>query len=390
MKRILAFALIVWLCISALAGCANQENHPAKFTFSHEVEKSTYTRGETVKITATVTNVSGRAYRYTGCSGNDFIPMISLSCASDPQYQLAFEPFALPTDVVEKKIEDGESGSMTYSFVIPEDARLGSYNLTLWLGESKQEFSAVLSVVELTSQNENEKYTCGSALINVGDAYVRPIQTLVFTNEYAQDGQELLCGDGMGSYGVFSDPSTKLTDFPTLVASGKVTATLPANVDRGNPHIYDTNFKEVQQYSSPGWNGLHLLPAGEYVVVFPVTTDSRDSGPEEQTYWITRYENIFRLIVPERELGEEQYSLTFNKTYALDENYDLNAKYRAGERVELRLELVYEQYYEIRVGDEYAVQIGSESPWVIFAFIMPEGDAYVEITEVGVDIPGAP
>ena len=68
----------------------------------------------------------------------------------------------------------------------------------------------------------------------------------------------------------------------------------------------------------------------------------------------------------------------------------MNAKYRAGERVELRLELVYEQYYEIRVGDEYAVQIGSESPWVIFAFIMPEGDVSVEITEVSVDIPGAP
>lgn len=132
------------------------------------------------------------------------------------------------------------------------------------------------------------------------------------------------------------------------------------------------------------------MPAGEYVVAFYETVDSRNGGNEGDTYWITQYENIFRLIVPEREMGEAQYSLTFNKTYALDENFDLNAKYRAGERVELRLELVYEQYYKIRVGDEYAVQIGSESPWVIFAFIMPEGDAYVEITEVGVDIPGAP
>lgn len=390
MKRILAFALIVWLCISALEGCANQENHPVKFTFSHVVEKGTYTRGETVKITATVTNVSGRPYRYTGCSGNDFIPMISLCHASDPQARLAFEPFAFPTDVVEKKVEDGESGSMVYSFVIPEDARLGSYNLTLWLGESKQEFPDVLSIVELTSQNQNEKYTYSSTIISVKDAHINPIRTLVYSNEYSKDGQELLCGDGMGSYGVFSDPSTKLTDFPTLVASDKVTATLPANARHGSPHIYDTNFEEVQLYSSPGWNGLHLLPAGEYVVVFPVTTDSRDSGPQEETYWITRYENIFRLIVPERELGEAQYSLTFNKTHALDESFDLNANYRAGERVELRLELVYEQYYKIRVGDEYAVQIGSESPWVIFAFIMPEGDAYVEIDEVGVDIPGAP
>ncbi|MBQ2805574.1 MAG: hypothetical protein IJF08_00840 [Clostridia bacterium] len=389
MKRIVSLALLTILCIFVLAGCANGEGS-LEFTFSYEVEKSVYTRGETVKITATVTNASGRAYRYTGCSGNDFFPMISLCHASDPQDQLEFEPIAFPTDVVNKKVEDGESGSMTYSFVIPADASLGSYDLTLWLGESKQEYSAVLSIVELTSQNENEKYTYSSTVIIAGGAHIKPIQTLVYTNEYAKDGQELLCGDGMGSYGVFYDPDTKLTDFPTLVANGPVTGTVPAKAKHGSPHIYDTNFEEVQQYSSPGWDGLHLLPAGEYVVVFPVTVDSRDSGPEEETYWITRYENIFRLIVPERELGQEQYSLKFNKTYALDERFDLNAKYRAGERVELRLELVYEQYYEIRVGDEYAVQIGSQSPWVIFAFIMPEGDAYVEITEVSVDIPGAP
>ena len=390
MKHTVSIILFMVICFAFFAGCANQENHPVKFTFSHEVEKGTYTRGETVKITATVTNVSGRPYRYTGCSGNDFFPMISLSCVSDPQYQLAFEPIAFPTDVVEKKIEDGESGSMTYSFVIPEDARLGSYNLTLWLGESKQEFLNVLSIVELTSQNQNEKYTYSSTIISVKDAHIKPIRTLVYSNEYSKDGQELLCGDGMGSYGVFSDPSTKLTDFPTLVASDKVTVESPAGARLTAARIYDVNFEQEKVYKSLGWNGLHLLPAGEYVVAFYETVDSRNGGNEGDTYWITQYENIFRLIVPEREMGEEQYSLTFNKTYALDEGFDLNAKYHAGERVELRLELVYEQYYKIRVGDEYAVQIGSESPWVIFAFIMPEGDAYVEITEVGVDIPGAP
>ncbi len=390
MKRTLSLALFILLCISALAGCANQE-FPAEFTFSYEVEKSTYTRGETVKITATVTNASGRPYRYTGCSGNDFIPMISLCCASDPQYQLAFEPIAFPTDVVEKKVEDGESGSMVYSFVIPEDARLGSYNLTLWRGESKQEFPDVLSIVELTLQNENDKYTYSSTIISVKDAHIKPIRTLVYTNEYSQDGQELLCGDGTGSYGVFSDPSTKITDFPTLVASDKVTVESPAGAKLTAARIYDVNFEQEKVYKSLSWNGLHLLPAGEYVVAFFETVDSRNGGNEGDTYWITQYENIFRLIVPEREPGQAQYSLIFNKTHALDENFDLNAKYRAGERVELRLELVYEQYYEVTVGDERVVQIGSESPWVIFAFIMPEGDAYVEITEVGVDIlPGAP
>ncbi len=389
MKRILTFALFVLLCISALVGCANQELD-YEFEFSYEVEKGTYTRGETVQVTATVTNVSGHAYRYTGCSGNDFIPMISLYHTSDPQTQLTFEPIVFPTDLVNKKVEDGESGSMVYSFAIPEDARLGSYSLTLWLGDDKKEFANVFSIVELTMQNQNEKYTYSSTVISAKDAHIKPIRTLVFTNEYSKDGQELLCGDGMGSYGVFSDPNTKVTEFPTLVANEKVIAEAPAAVKRGNPRVYDLNFEVVQTYASPGWNGLHLLPAGEYVVEFTETADSRNSGYEAETYSITQYESIFRLIVPERGIGEAQYSLFFNRTNALDENFDLNAKYRAGERVELRLELVYEQYYEVIVGDDRAIQIGSDSPWVIFAFIMPDGDAYVEITEVSVEIPGAP
>ena len=181
MKRILTFALFVLLCISALVGCANQER-AYEFEFSYEVEKGTYTRGETVQVIATVTNVSGCAYRYTGCSGNDFIPMISLYHTSDPQTHLAFETFALPTDVVEKKIEDGESGSMVYSFAIPEDARLGSYSLTLWLGDDKKEFANVFSIVELTMQNQNEKYTYSSTVISAKDAHIKPIRTLVFTN----------------------------------------------------------------------------------------------------------------------------------------------------------------------------------------------------------------
>jgi hypothetical protein len=147
---------------------------------------------------------------------------------------------------------------------------------------------------------------------------------------------------------------------------------------------------EEYKYSHPGWNGLHLLPAGEYLVVFYENTDTRKTNPNSDTYWVTVYENIFRLVVPEREMGEDYYSLTFNQTYSLDREYDLNTKYRAGERVEIRLQLVYEQYYEVTVGDEKAVMIGNEDTYVIYVFIMPEGDAHVQIKEVSVETPSAP
>ena len=68
-------------------------------------------------------------------------------------------------------------------------------------------------------------------------------------------------------------------------------------------------------------------------------------------------------------------------------DYDINTKYRVGERVELRLELVYEQYYDVTVDGKEAVMIGSDDSYVIYAFIMPEGNAFVEIKEVSVEIP---
>ena len=95
------------------------------------------------------------------------------------------------------------------------------------------------------------------------------------------------------------------------------------------------------------------------------------------------------MIVPEREVGDTYYSLTFNRTYPLADDYNIDTKYRAGERVELKLELVTEQYYEVIVGDERAVMIGNEDTYVIYAFIMSAEDAHVQIKAVDVDIPSA-
>ena len=391
MKKMISVLLALLLCLSLLAGCTQNDEEKAQFDFSYSVEKTKYARGETIQITATVTNVSGRTYRYIGCSGNDFIPFISLYNEIDGEkHYIECDPIVLPADVVNKKVKNGESGSIVNTFVIPEDAMLGNYTLTLSLGEDKKEFADILSIVELTTQNENEKYSYSSAIISSGHDNIKPITVSLFAEEYSQSGESLFCADGMGSDGVFSDPETNISDFPTIVADRAVTATPSAYSNIGNPCVYNINYEENDQYSHPGWNGLHLLPAGEYIVVFYEKTDSRNTNSESETYWITRYENIFRLIVPEREVGDTYYSLTFNRTYPLADDYNIDTKYRAGERVELKLELVTEQYYEVIVGDERAVMIGNEDTYVIYAFIMPAGDAHVQIKTVDVDIPSAP
>ena len=160
MKKMISVLLALLLCLSVLAGCTQNDGEKAQFDFSYSVEKTKYARGETIQITATVTNVSGRTYRYIGCSGNDFIPFISLYHEIDGEkHYIECDPIVLPEDVVNKKVKNGESGSIVNTFVIPEDAMLGNYTLTLSLGEDKHEFADILSIVELTKQNENEKYS---------------------------------------------------------------------------------------------------------------------------------------------------------------------------------------------------------------------------------------
>ena len=159
MKRALSILLILIVCIAAFAGCTQNDVNKTQFDFSCSAEKTMYARGETIQITATVTNVSGKTYEYTGCSGNDFVPFISLYNEANKQYQIISEPFALPEDVVEKRIKDGESGSIVYSFVIPEDAKLGNYSVVLSLGEDKKEFTNLLSICEPKVQNQDGIHT---------------------------------------------------------------------------------------------------------------------------------------------------------------------------------------------------------------------------------------
>ena len=183
MKKMISVLLALLLCLSVLAGCTHNDGEKAQFDFSYSVEKTKYARGETIQITATVTNVSGRTYRYVGCSGNDFIPFISLYNEIDGEkYYIECDPIVLPEDVVNKKVKNGESGSIVNTFTIPEDAMLGNYTLTLSLGEDKHEFADILSIVELTKQNENT--FCIIISKKTGGHFVRRFLRLIFRQAY--------------------------------------------------------------------------------------------------------------------------------------------------------------------------------------------------------------
>ena len=280
MKKSLLTILVIAICVSALSGCAFSGE---RFDFSLSIEKEKYARGETISITAEVTNVSGMTYRYVGCSGNDFIPTILLYFDGDvdgQKYYIPCDPIVLPTDVVAKKVKNGERGSTVYTFVIPEDAPLGNYDVTLFMGKDNKEFLGVLEIVELNEQNETEKYSYSSAIISSGNSNIRPIKTFLYRGP----------GDGLGCEGIFSDQSTDQSDFPTLVADGQITVAASQSSRIGDPIVYDLDYKRYE-YSGDGWEELRLLPSGEYIVVFSEVINVGDKNNE------TGYEDVFKLVI---------------------------------------------------------------------------------------------
>ena len=125
------------------------------------------------------------------------------------------------------------------------------------------------------------------------------------------------------------------------------------------------------------------------MIVFFENTDSRNTNPDGKTYWLTQYENVFRLTVPAREIGQTAHSLVFNNTSSLTDDFDINAKYRSGERVKITLMAVTEQYYRVFLGGKELSPIKNDENYyyTTFAFIMPEGDAEISIEVVPVEIP---
>ena len=395
MKRILTILIVISLCISVFAGCQHNCD-PIKFDFSYSVEKTKYARGETIQITATVTNVSGKAYRYVGCSGNDFIPLISLyNEINGEKHYIECDPIIFPTDVVNKKVRNGESGSITYSFAIPEDAKLGNYSLTLSKGEDKKEFTDILSIVELTAQNETEKYRYSSTIVSSGNNNIQPIECFEGTTYY-ENGEPTTSGCGAGAYAVFEDPETKISDFPVLVCDGDITVTVPVNVTLGRIEVYDTSFQELE-YTINDFSDLTALPYGEYLIAFSEQIDGRGCDAEIVDYWITDNENLFRLVIQEPSKNETKNKYATEYGYTEYEGIYLSAESFKGSGIQviwhndtdqeaLRGETYHVERYNAIHNKWESVMVGEHSFEAIAVVLMPNSQSNKNYSLNGFDV----
>ena len=159
MRKLVVTTLIFAFCLSAFIGCNQSDNATTQFDFSYSIEKTEYARGETVLITAKVTNVSGKTYKYMGRSGHDFYPMISLyNIIEGQQREIPFESYPIPAEAETnvKKIKNGESGSWIYKFIIPDEAPIGDYSITLSKDNCEKEFASIFSVIETSKEDYDE------------------------------------------------------------------------------------------------------------------------------------------------------------------------------------------------------------------------------------------
>lgn len=290
MKK-LSFLLIIIMLLGTVTSCVESGE---KFEFTCESDRTVYLVGETVKITATVTNISGRTYRWTY---GPFHPAVRL-CHQLDDGTLGEEIQQFPYLAIEyapenHKAKNGESGEVTVSFPIPEDAHIGKYTVVLYFDGYEKVFPEAIKVIRPAEQNENEKYRYSPITVAIGEVGIHPIKCALSGSHYV-NGEERETGCSDGVWYLFNNPETDPNDFPTLVLNGKVEIYASTHLSYNErPALYDMNYEWIEYGGD--FEGLSSLPAGEYLVVFSEYESGEADSPQD--YWTSHWENVFKLIV---------------------------------------------------------------------------------------------
>lgn len=289
MKR-LSILLTLIMIIALFPACARDY----EFEFTYESDQTVYLVGETVNITAKVTNVSGRTYRWKYgpfVPGVRLYPQLDDGTLGDPLEQSPY--LAIEYAPENHKAKNGESGETTVSFPIPEDAHTGKYTVVLYFDGYEKVFADAINVIRPTEQNENEKYRYSSIAVAIGDEGIHPIKCVLGSTHYVNgEARESGCSDGV--WYLFSNPEIDPNDFPTLVLNGKIDLYVPTHITYNErPALYDMNYEWIDYGGD--FEGLSELPEGEYLVVFSEYESGEVDNPQD--YWKTHWENVFKLIV---------------------------------------------------------------------------------------------
>ena len=291
MKKI-SILLALTVMFTLFPACAEANDY--EFEFTYESDQAVYLVGETVKITARMTNILGRTYRWTY---GPFLPTVRLYHQLDDGTlgeEIQRSPYLAIEYAPERhKAKNGESGETTVSFPIPEDAPIGKYTVVLWFDGEQKVFEDAITVLRPVDQNESEKYRYSLITAACGEVGVHPIKCALSSTHYVNgEARETGCSDGV--WYLFNNPETDPNDFPVLVLNGKVEIYASTHLSYSErPVLYDMNYEWIEYGGD--FEGLSSLPAGEYLVVFSEYESGEADSPQD--YWTSHWENVFKLIV---------------------------------------------------------------------------------------------
>ena len=276
-----------------------------EFELFYEISEREYSRGDAVTIRVSVENISGKDLTYSAVI-NSYYPTIELYCNIDGSgvtTKLDHQEVDTYSGFDEFTAKAGQIGSYTYTFNIPSDATLGTYDVTLRYRDVSRTFTDVLMVTDKTSQNESEGYKYSPITVSSGSASVHPIRTLGSCYTQNADGTFSI-GDGMGAWQYLGKKD--ISTYPLLVYDGDVKIEIPEYNDVYDIGIYGLDIKRINGYDTTDIAELNYLPAGEYIIVLSVQYNTQPLNPNE--YENNGYDDFFRFSVPAKNsIGDERY-----------------------------------------------------------------------------------
>lgn len=160
MKKITIVVLALLVIATCLFGCNNacDDVEQETFAFGYHIDNIEFEQGERIAITATVINISGEDYTYTGAY-TDFRPNVRLHSFDDDgeiDKVINHEPVESTDDIGDRVIKDGQTVTYTYYFNIPEDAYCTDYAIYISCFGYGREIKDAIKVVTKAAQDPDD------------------------------------------------------------------------------------------------------------------------------------------------------------------------------------------------------------------------------------------
>ncbi len=260
------------------------------------IDKESFITGETIVLTASLLNISGRDIKYTGYI-EDLTPSVSVYPDGQPDKALSSYGFPAYDQLPQERVLSAYGRNRTfYAFLTDRNTPAGSYTVELTCGELKEIRPAAFSI-SYVDGDMRPPLTETDLYIESGSGRVEPRAFHHGSEIY--DGDSIAIGCGAGAWMFFDDSDSYLHQLPLLVGY-HLKANLPAGYSGfANYTLFNTENRHYYNISSAAAEDVYrILPAGDYIVSYSGGYDSRLGDETLTKYEKTSSDYLVRLLVP--------------------------------------------------------------------------------------------